>query len=157
MGKYGWGSVQEEGCTCQSLAIAQGKEEEQREGREPQEDERYKQSYLDSVVGGELMGLSRRRNLFSVTDLMKDNKGEGRRPHREEREGEQKSHGGGGWRREGKQAQSQTKTDPGRRDLFSSVMALCLLCASVGLWLGKEVMVLALKVGEQILLQVISI
>lgn len=29
------------------------------------------------------MSLSRRRNLFSVTDLMKENKGEGRRPHRE--------------------------------------------------------------------------
>lgn len=68
MGKYGWGSVQEEGCTCQSLAIAQGKEE-QREGREPQEDERYKQSCLDSVVGGELMGLSRRRNLSQLQIL----------------------------------------------------------------------------------------
>ena len=29
------------------------------------------------------MSLSRRRNLFSVTDLMKENKGEGGRPHRE--------------------------------------------------------------------------
>lgn len=53
--------------------------------------------------------------------------------------------------------QSQTKTDPGRRDLFSSVWLCACSVPLRGLWLGKEVIVLALKVEEQILLQEISV
>ena len=51
------------------------------------------------------MGLTRKRNLSSVTDLMKENKGPGRRHSTEE------PNGGGGWKREGKRRMTELVGD----------------------------------------------
>ena len=66
------------------------------------------------------MGLTRRRNLSSVTDLRKENKGTGRR-HSTEGERSQMEEEDGA-ERAGGEGQSLWETDPRRRGSFSSVI-----------------------------------